>query len=235
MKQSPRAAAPRSFSSSLPLDVPPLTSNAPLLKMHTMNSNIPTDMELVERYLGGDSEAFEQILKRYEQKIFNFGLRMCRHQQDAEDLLQETFLNVLRYLDRFRGESAFKNWLYKIASSVCIKKRRKTKHQPDRELSWEELLPEDHVHPDNTPQWLTTPIDQLLNRELAQVIESAIGELPPKYRIVWVLRDKEQFNTQETAEMLSLSQATVKVRLHRARLFLRNQIRDHYEGLGYES
>jgi RNA polymerase sigma-70 factor (ECF subfamily) len=91
------------------------------------------------------------------------------------------------------------------------------------------------VHPENTPQWLTTPIDQLLNRELAQVIEAAIGELPPKYRIVWVLRDKEQFSTQETAEMLSLSQATVKVRLHRARLFLRNQIRDHYEGLGHES
>jgi RNA polymerase sigma-70 factor (ECF subfamily) len=97
--------------------------------MRAMNATAPTDMELVERYLNGDSEAFEQILKRYDQKIFNFGLRMCRHRQDAEDLLQETFLNVLRYVDRFRGESAFKNWLYKIASSVCIKKRRKSKHQ----------------------------------------------------------------------------------------------------------
>ena len=197
-----------------------------------MSHSEETDSRLIERFRAGDKQAFDDILKRYEQSIYNFGLKMCRQAEDAEDVLQETFLNALRYLDRFRGEAAFKNWLFKIATSVCIKKRRKKKHQPDRELSWEELLPEDHPQPDHRPMWLSTPIEQLLNRELGEVLNNVIGELPPKYKMVLVLRDIEQFSTREVAEMLSLKSSTVKVRLHRARLFVRNGIKEHYEEMG---
>jgi len=197
-----------------------------------MSYSEETDSRLVERFRSGDKNAFEDLLKRYEQSIYNFGLKMCRQSEDAEDLLQETFLNALRYLDRFRGEAAFKNWLFKIATSVCIKKRRKKKHQPERELSWEELLPDDHPQPDDRPMWLSTPIEQLLNRELRDVLSNAIGELPPKYKMVLLLRDIEQFSTKETAEMLSIRPSTVKVRLHRARLFVRNRIKEHYEEMG---
>ncbi|MBI4773830.1 MAG: sigma-70 family RNA polymerase sigma factor [Deltaproteobacteria bacterium] len=192
-----------------------------------------TDTLLIKRFRNGDKRAFDDLLKRYEQSIYNFGLKMCRRPEDAEDLLQETFLNALRYLDRFRGEAAFKNWLFRIATSVCIKKRRKKKHEPELELSWEELLPDDHPQPEDRPMWLSTPIEQLLNQELRDILNGAIKQLPPKYKIVLVLRDIEQFSTKEVAGMLSIMPSTVKVRLHRARLFVRNRIKGYYEEMGH--
>ena len=103
------------------------------------------DYDLVQAINSGQYDRFHDIVKRYEQKLYNFSSRMCRNPSDAEDMVQETFLNVFRYLKDFRYETKFKNWLYRIAASTCIKKRRKSKFAPERELSLEEFIPKDEA------------------------------------------------------------------------------------------
>jgi RNA polymerase sigma-70 factor (ECF subfamily) len=188
------------------------------------------DTELIEAINSGEFDLFHELVKRYEQKLYNFSLRMCRNPSDAEDMVQETFLNVFRYLKDFRYETKFKNWLYRVAASTCIKKRRKSKFAPERELSLEEFIPKDEAEAQaQIPGWASMPLDQLLNEELADMINQAILSLPEKYRLVIVLRDLEGFSTAETAQILGLSAANVKVRLHRARLFLREQLKGYFE------
>ena len=188
------------------------------------------DTELIQAINSGQFDLFHDLVKRYEQKLYNFSLRMCRDPSDAEDMVQETFLNVFRYLKDFRYETKFKNWLYRIAASTCIKKRRKSKFAPERELSLEEFVPKDEAEAQaQVPSWASLPLDQLLNEELADMINQAILSLPEKYRLVIVLRDIEGFSTAETAQILGLSAANVKVRLHRARLFLREKLKGYFE------
>lgn len=188
------------------------------------------DFDLIQSINSGRVERFHDLVKRYEQKLYNFSLRMCRDHQDAEDMVQETFLNVFRYLKGFRHETKFKNWLYKIAASTCIKKRRKSKFAPERELSLDEFRPNDEAEPpDQVPQWALMPLEKLLNEELAGAINRGILSIPKKYRMVIVLRDIEGFSTAETAQILNISPSNVKVRLHRARLFLREQLKGYFE------
>ena len=188
------------------------------------------DFELIRAINSGRFDRFPDLVKRYEQKLYNFSLRMCRDAADAEDTVQETFLNVFRYLKDFRYETKFKNWLYRVAASTCIKKRRKSKFAPERELSLDEFFPQDETEiPDRVPRWALMPLDKLLNDELLDKIDEAIFTLPEKYRPVIVLRDIEDFSTAETAQILNLSDANVKVRLHRARLFLRDKLKGYFE------
>jgi RNA polymerase sigma-70 factor (ECF subfamily) len=187
------------------------------------------DTELIEAINAGRHELFEELVKRYEQKLYNFGLRMCKDACDAEDVVQDTFLNVFKYLKDFRYETKFKNWLYRIAASICIKKRRKSKFAPEREISLDEFLPEeDATGPADIPTWAQLPLEQVLNEELFQHMKQAILSLPEKYRVIVVLRDIEGFSTAETAQILDLRRSNVKVRLHRARLYLRDQLRGYF-------
>lgn len=188
------------------------------------------DFDLIQAINSGQAEKFHDLVKRYEQKLYNFSLRMCRNPSDAEDMIQDTFLNVFKYLINFRHETKFKNWLYKVAASTCIKKRRKSKFAPDKELSLDEFLPNDETEkPEHVPEWALLPLDKLLNEELSGVINKTILELPKKYRAVIVLRDIEGFSTAETAQILNLSPSNVKVRLHRARLYLRDKLKGYFE------
>jgi len=188
------------------------------------------DTDLIRSIVAGQTDLFYEIVSRYEQKLYNFGLRLCKDESDSEDLVQETFLNVFKYLKGFRYETKFKNWLYRIATSVCIKKRRKSKFAPERELSLEEFIPgEGEAVPTEIPLWASMPLAQVLNEELAGMIRGAMKELPDKYRVVFVLRDIEGFSTGETAQILDITTANVKVRLHRARLFMRQQLKTYFE------
>jgi RNA polymerase sigma-70 factor (ECF subfamily) len=188
------------------------------------------DFEVVAAIQNGQDELFHQLVERYEKKLYNFGLRMCGDACDAEDLVQDTLLNVFRYLKDFRYETKFKNWLYRIATSTCIKKRRKSKFAPDRELSLDEYTPDAEAPISaEPPEWAQMPLDQVLNEELTRIIKDAILTLPEKYRLVMVLRDLEGFSTAETAQLLNLQPSNVKVRLHRARLFLRDKLKGYFE------
>jgi RNA polymerase sigma-70 factor (ECF subfamily) len=188
------------------------------------------DFELIRAINSGQYDRFPDLVKRYEQKLYNFGLRMCRDPADAEDTVQETFLNVFRYLKNFRYETKFKNWLYRAAVSTCIKRRRKSKFAPERELSLDEFHhQEESESPNQVPNWALMPLDKLLNNELLDQINQAVFLLPEKYRLVIVLRDIEGFSTAETSQILNVSAANVKVRLHRARLFLRDKLKGYFE------
>jgi RNA polymerase sigma-70 factor, ECF subfamily len=188
------------------------------------------DFDLIQAINAGQVDKFHELVKRYEQRLYNFSLRMCHDHSDAEDMVQDTFLNVFKYLKDFRYETKFKNWLYKVAASTCIKKRRRSKFAPEKELSLDEFRPADEAEAAETvPEWTLMPLDKLLNEELSSAIHRGIISIPKKYRVVIVLRDIEGFSTAETAEILNLSPANVKVRLHRARLYLREKLKGYFE------
>jgi RNA polymerase sigma-70 factor, ECF subfamily len=190
---------------------------------------IDQDYEIIRAIQAGRKELFAELVQRYERPLYHFGMKMCAESRDAEDVVQETFLNAFRYLKDFRYETKFKNWLYRIATSNCIKKRRKSKFAPDRELSLDEFLPQDEAAVDlQVPAWATLPLDQVLNEELGRTLKQAIVQVPEKYRVVLVLRDIEGFSTEESAQILNLTPANIKVRLHRARLFLREKLKTYF-------
>ena len=196
-----------------------------------MNERATTDDEhrLLERFRQGDPGAMNDLVNQYEQRLYNFGLRMCGQKEDAEDIIQDTFLSAFRYLDGFREETRLKNWLFKIAANACFRKRRKKKCEPDRELSLEDMVPgEGAAGQYDIPDWDNDPSKHLLRGELKQVIDEAVHALPPMYRMVFNLRDMEGFSTEETAAIMELTPQAIKTRLHRARLFLRKTISERY-------
>ena len=188
------------------------------------------DADLIRAINSGRHELFHELVTKYQQNLYNFGFRMCGNVQDTEDIVQDTFLNVFRYLKDFRYETKFKNWMYRIATSTCIKKRRRSKYAPDKELSLDDFIPKDPSNiPRDMPNWATLPLDKVLNDELASHIKEAILALPDKYRVVIVLRDVEGFSTEEAAQILNLTPSNIKVRLHRARLYVREQLKDYFD------
>ncbi|MFO7769159.1 MAG: RNA polymerase sigma factor [bacterium] len=190
------------------------------------------EKELLQAAAEGDPEAFTSLMDLYEDRLFGFGMRMCGHREDAEDIFQETFLTAFRKLDQYRGEGSLKSWLFKIASSHCLKKRRKRSGEPDQHLSVEELTPE-RLRPISQGPSLTgdpeVPLEVVLKDELSRHITGAIEALPPDYRVVLMLRDVEGFSTGETAEMLELSESAVKSRLHRGRMAVREYLQPYLE------
>lgn len=188
------------------------------------------DFELIRAINAGQAGLFPELLRRYERKLYNFGMRMCRDVQDTEDMVQDTFINVFNYLKNFRYETKFKNWLYRIATGTCLKQKRKSRYAPERELSLEMFIPDEKAPiPMQVPQWASLPLEQLLNDELSSLIRDGIASLPEKYRLVLVLRDLEGFSTAETAHILGLTTQNIKVRLHRAHLFLREKLKVYYD------
>ena len=188
-----------------------------------------TDHQLIAQFKEGSMEAMEAIVDRYENRIFNFGLKMCGQFQDAEDITQDTFLNAFKYLNSFREEAKLKNWLFKIATTACIRKRRKKKCEPDRELSLDSFMNKDGIHETyDIPDGSDDPSENVLQAEMNTVINDSIKTLPHKYKLVFNLRDIEGFSTRETADILNISIESVKTRLHRARLALREKISHAY-------
>ena len=187
------------------------------------------DTELIRAAIAGQPQAFPDLVRRYEQRLYNFARRMCRSDSDAEDLVQETFLNVHRFLADFRFETKFKNWLYRVAVNTAITKRRRSKFAPEPDLSLEDLSRQEGADATgDVPDWARMPLEQVLNGELLETLNRAIRSLPEKYRVVVVLRDVEEFSTEETAHILNLTPANVKVRLHRGRMFLKDKLTGYF-------
>lgn len=177
------------------------------------------DGRLVDRFREqGDRAAFQQIIEKYENRIYRFGFRMCGHREDAEDVVQDTFINAFRYLKDFRGEASLLSWLLRIASSACIKKRRLRKNEPKQLLEFEDSGETGAVGnaAPSSPGRLT-PHDRVAQAEVQELLRRAMAAIPANYRAVLVLREMEGLSGKETAEALGISEGAVKVRLHRAR------------------
>jgi len=183
----------------------------------------PTDEELVRKSKEGDERAFGELISRYESKVYSLSLKMVRNPEDAEDVLQDTFLRAYRGIKSFQGASTFSTWIYRITANSALMRLRK-KQLPT--VSIEDA--DERETPVNIADWTPGPVEQLLNRELQQVMDEAIQALPPEFRQVFVLRDIEEMSNAEVADVLDLSVAAVKSRLHRARLKVRNRIAGYF-------
>ncbi len=174
-----------------------------------------SDADLLAALRGGDDAALEALLRRHAPTVMRFALKLCRDRTDADDVLQDTLIAASRGLRELRGDAAVSTWLYTVARSVCIKKRRLRKHAPASVIALEG--PEAAV----IRSELAEPDDAVAGRQLGVALERAIGQLDEGAREVVVLRDVEGLSAAETAEVLGLSPEAVKSRLHRARASLR--------------
>jgi RNA polymerase sigma-70 factor, ECF subfamily len=189
-------------------------------------SEIP-DAELVRRAQAGDLDAFEALTARHEQRVYSLAMRMLRHEQDAEDVTQQTFLSALENLGGFRGEASFSTWLLRIASHAALKviRKRKGLHTVSLEDATEGSEHVDSVpHPEFIADWRQSPEQLVKRNETRRLLDEALHTLDEKHRVVFLLRDVEGLSIKETAEALGLSEANTKVRLLRARLQLREEL-----------
>ncbi len=183
------------------------------------------DAGLLESARQGDRDAIEALLDRYQRRIFGFGLRMCGDVEDAKDVLQDTMLAAARTVREFRGSASVSTWLYTIARSFCIKRRRKSKFAPSSETPLD-------ARADQLPSPEPSP-DQLVDQqETKQALLAALQALAPDSREVLILRDVEGLTANEVAEITGLSVQAVKSRLHRARVSVRDHLtRARQDGL----
>jgi RNA polymerase sigma-70 factor (ECF subfamily) len=181
-------------------------------------SDALTETGLLDLARGGDRAALTKLLERHQQKVFSFGVKMCGDSEDAKDIAQDTLLTMARTVRDFRGEASLSTWLYTVARSFCIKKRRRTKGAPAYHEQLDQVTHEGAREPSMTPE------QALLGREARETVASALDKLDPEAREVVVLRDVEGLSAAEVAEVTGVSVAAVKSRLHRARAALRTHL-----------
>jgi RNA polymerase sigma-70 factor (ECF subfamily) len=172
----------------------------------------------------GDEEAVEQALALLQTTVFSFSMRVCGQREDAEDTMQEVLLKSVPHLPKFDSPKALLVWLYKVAKNRCLMSRRRSKFAPKRELSLEELMPDRRELKQLSAASGINPERFAIRSEEAGMLREAIQKLPAPYRIVLVLRDMEGLTDEDVAEITGLRAGTVRVRLHRARLFVRKEL-----------
>jgi RNA polymerase sigma-70 factor (ECF subfamily) len=186
-----------------------------------MNSEIEQAILLLRR---GDDEALEHALALLQNTIFSFSMKVCGQRQDAEDTMQDVLVKSVPYLPKFDSPKALAVWLYKVAKNRCLMSRRKSKFAPKEDISLEELMPDRRELEQLSGGGSINPEAFAIRSEEAGRLRGAIHKLPPQYRIVLVLRDMEGLSDEEVAEITGLRAGTVRVRLHRARLFVRKEL-----------
>jgi RNA polymerase sigma-70 factor, ECF subfamily len=186
-----------------------------------MRSEIEQAVQLLQR---GDDAALEQALALLQNTVFSFSMRVCGQREDAEDTMQEVLLKSVPYLPKFNSPKALVVWLYKVAKNHCLMSRRRSKFAPKQDLSLEQLMPDRKELEQLGNTGSINPEALAIRSEDAGRLRDAIQRLPPQYRIVLVLRDMEGLTDEEVAEITGLRSGTVRVRLHRARLFVRKEL-----------
>src|SRR5215468_12098103 len=186
---------------------------------------------LVVQARDNDTRAFGELVRRYEGKIFRLAQHITQNREDAEDVLQETFLKAYEHLDQFKGDSKFYTWIVRIAVNQALMKLRRRK--TDKSVSLDETIDtgEDTVTRE-IAAWDEDPEQRFSREELGGILDSAVQSLEPLYRSVFVLRDIEELSTEETNEALGLSVPAVKSRLLRARLQLREKLTRYFKRKG---
>jgi RNA polymerase sigma-70 factor (ECF subfamily) len=190
---------------------------------------MPNEISL-EKLIAGDRVEFARLVDTYSSSIYRLGLKMLENPQDAEDMLQNTFINALMHLSEFEGRSNVATWLYRIAVNEALMLIRKRKpeisiEQESRESDTESL---EDAKPAVFADWSALPEDELLSSEGKYLLDTAVQNMPETLRIVFVLRDMEGLSIKETADALNLTETNVKTRLVRARMYLRERLSIYY-------
>jgi RNA polymerase sigma-70 factor, ECF subfamily len=186
-----------------------------------MRAEIEEAVQLLQRW---DDASVEHALALLQNTVFSFSMRVCGQREDAEDTMQEVLLKSVPQLPKFQSPKALLVWLYKVAKNRCLMTRRKSKFAPTQELSLDQLMPDRHELERLTADGRINPEAFAIRSEEASRLRDAVQKLPPPYRIVLVLRDMEGLTDEEVAEVTGVRAGTVRVRLHRARLFVRKEL-----------
>jgi len=184
------------------------------------------DAELVILGQGGDTRAFDELVRRYQDKVYRLSYKILRHEDDASEALQDAFLSAFRGLKNFKAESTFSTWLYRIATNAALMKYRK-RREGHVSIEQSQSTNED-AEALQLPDWSTQPLDELLDAETNEIMAEGINKLPDELRTVFVLRDIQEKSNAEVAEELGLTVAAVKSRLHRARITLRDRLHRYF-------
>ncbi|MEC5144783.1 RNA polymerase sigma-70 factor, ECF subfamily [Chitinophaga sp. 180180018-2] len=190
----------------------------------TVLSEREIDNDLVNQVLAGDKRQFEPLMRRHNARLFRLGMAILDNDADVEDMMQTTYINAYQHLDKFRQEAAFGTWLQRIMINECSQHLKKRKRMAQEDVT----VLEGH-HPSGQSAGRETPEARVIDKELGKALETALLNLPEKYRLVFMLRDMEGLTVGETARMLDISSVNVKVRHIRARLALRGKISDYYK------
>ena len=194
-----------------------------------MRKEIEQAVALLER---NDPRAVEQALQLLQGTVFSFSMKVCGQREDAEDTMQEVLVKALPYLPKFESPRALLVWLYKVAKNRCLMSRRKSKFAPQQDLSLDELMPDRHELANLAKEGPVNPESLAIRSQQAKRLREVIQELPPQYRIILVLRDMEGLTDEEVSDITGLRPGNVRVRLHRARLFVRQKLARRNQVLG---
>ena len=180
------------------------------------------DEDLVLRAKGKDTRAFDELVTRYQNKIYRLARRMTATEEDAEDVLQEAFVKAYRSLGGFKGKSRFSTWLYRITVNLALMKLRKRKLETvplDQPIDTGDGLVQRDLEDD-----ALNPLERMIAAESKEILDAAIADLPAGHRAVFVLRDVEKLSTEDTAKVLGITIPAVKSRLHRTRIMLKERL-----------
>jgi len=192
-----------------------------------MNNNDQPKPLSLEALQAGDKVEFARMVDTYSGMIYRLGLKMLNNPQDAEDILQETFIKAFRNLDRFDGRASISTWLFRIATNESLMLLRKKR--PDSisvDAPWEDEAEEQE--PLQIIDWCCLPETEFMSSEVREHLDLAVDKLPPSLKVVFILRDIEGLSTRETANVLDISETAVKTRLSRARLRLREELTSYF-------
>jgi RNA polymerase sigma-70 factor, ECF subfamily len=193
-----------------------------------MRAEIESAIKLLR---SSDPDAVEKALALLQDTVFSFSMRVCGQREDAEDTMQEVLVKSLPYLPKFDNPRALLVWLYKVAKNRCLMSRRKSKFAPIQNLSLDELMPDRKELESLRQDGAINPEALAIRSESAHRLREVVQKLPPQYRIVLVMRDMEGLTDDEVAEITGLRPGTVRVRLHRARLFVRKELSKRHSRL----
>jgi RNA polymerase sigma-70 factor (ECF subfamily) len=190
------------------------------------------ESELLERVKAGDEQAFTALLDRYSAQTYRLARAITGNPQDAEEVVQDVFLTIFQKIATFEGRSAFSTWLYRITVNAAIMKVRQRRGEvKEEELErWLPVFDAEGHHLQPVEDWSANPEKALLQHERREVLRQTLAILPAEYRTVVALRDLQGLSNEEVAEILGLTVAAVKSRLHRGRLALRGKLASYFGG-----
>lgn len=185
-----------------------------------------SDAELVVLAQDGRTEAFDELVRRYQDRVYRLCIKILRNEDDASEAMQDAFFSAYRGIGRFKAESTFSTWLYRVATNAALMKYRRRR---DGHVSYEQSQ---SAQPDAEPlaiaDWTTQPLDDVLDNETREILSREVEGLPENERTVFLLRDVMEQSNDEVARELGLTVAAVKSRLHRARVHLRDRMNRHF-------